>query len=41
MLFQQLESLDKVYQKRAVPTPWSEGMERHKSIFKYVRETLS
>jgi hypothetical protein len=39
MLFQQLENLDKVYQKRAVPTAWSEGMEKHKGIFNYVRAT--
>jgi hypothetical protein len=35
-LFQQLESLDKVYQKRAYPQPWSEGIEKHKGIFRYV-----
>jgi hypothetical protein len=37
-LFGQLENLDRVYPKRALPQPWSEGIERHKGIYSYVRE---
>jgi hypothetical protein len=37
-LFGQLENLDRVYQRRAVPQPWSEGIEKSKGIFNYIAE---
>jgi hypothetical protein len=37
VLFAQLENLDRVYQKRRIPQPWSEGIEEHKGIFAYIR----
>ena len=40
-LFTQLDSIDKVYQRRPLPTEWSEGMETHKGIFNYVRAVLN
>ncbi|WP_342736308.1 AIPR family protein [Bradyrhizobium sp. B117] len=36
-LFGQLENLDRVYQKRAIPQPWSEGIEKHRGIFAFVK----
>ena len=38
-LFAQLENLDRVYQRRPIPHPWSEGIEQHKGIFAYVSAT--
>jgi hypothetical protein len=35
-LFGELENLDRVYQKRSIPRPWSEGIEKNKGIFSYV-----
>jgi hypothetical protein len=35
-LFSELENLDRVYQKRSIPRPWSEGMEKNKGIFAYI-----
>ena len=40
-LFNQLDSIDKVYQRRPLPTEWSEGMETHKGIFNYIRAALT
>jgi hypothetical protein len=40
-LFQQLEQLDKTYQKRPFPMVWSEGAEKHKGIFKFVAHVLT
>jgi hypothetical protein len=40
-LYAQLENLDQVYQKRPVPQPWSEGIEKHKGIFKYVAKVFA
>ena len=39
-LFGQLETLDKVYQKRPFPQEWSEGIEKSKGIFNYVTKQL-
>jgi hypothetical protein len=36
-LFGELENLDRVYQKRPLPHPWSEGIEKYRGIFSYVR----
>jgi hypothetical protein len=34
-LYGELINLDTVYQKRAYPTPWSEGIEKARGIFAY------
>jgi hypothetical protein len=39
-LYKQLESLDRVYQKRAFPKPWSEGFEEANGIFAHYRAIL-
>ena len=39
-VFAQMENLDRVYQKRAIPQPWSEGIEKSKGIFEYVAKAF-
>jgi hypothetical protein len=39
-LMKQLESLDKVYQKRPFPASWSQGFEEAKGIFAHFRASL-
>lgn len=39
-LFAQLENLDRVYQKRPLPQPWSEGIEKSRGIFSYVASAI-
>lgn len=40
-LYKQLEALDKVYQKRPFPAPWSQGFEERKGIFAYFKKALT
>jgi hypothetical protein len=40
-IYEHLESLDKVYQKRPFPQPWSHGFERCNGIFRYVTTAVS
>jgi hypothetical protein len=39
-LYGELINLDTVYQKRAYPTPWSEGIEKARGIFAYAAAAL-
>jgi hypothetical protein len=40
-LIKQVESLDKVYQKRAFPASWSQGFEESKGIFAHFKASLT
>lgn len=37
-LFNEVENLDRVYQRRPIPRPWSEGFEKNKGVFAYVAQ---